>query len=332
MLQHVIVGIGEILWDVFLEGLRFGGAPANFACSAARLGGDDVSVFMVSNVGRDDLGQRAVDSLQKHGADVSCVSPVDRPTGQVNVELDHDGHASYTFAADTAWDHLAWSQELEDLAARAAAVCFGTLGQRSDPSRQTIRRFVSSTTPECLRICDINLRPPFYSDSIILESLDLANVLKLNDDELPVVATACGISGSDREMIRQLASRFQLRIVALTRGARGLFDIEAVLEVGEAKTVGIDVRGHRVEYSVAAKELTALGSKAPLEPEDGLIALRILVDRTSVEVFANAGRVQIANCFLPDEENRDLSVYARGGTAKAPSVAVWELRSIWDAR
>lgn len=108
-----------------------------------------------------------------------------------------------------------------------------------------------------------------------------------------------------------------------------LLDIEAVLELGEADAVGIDVRGHRIEYSAAARELTALGSKAPLEPEDGRITLRILVDRTSIEVFANAGRVQMANLFLPDDDKRDLAVYATGGPAKAPSVAVWELRSIW---
>ncbi len=111
-----------------------------------------------------------------------------------------------------------------------------------------------------------------------------------------------------------------------------LFDIEAVLELGEAAAVGIDVRGHRIEYSAAAKELTALGRKAPLEPQDGRIALRILVDRTSVEVFANHGRVQLAGCFLPDDDAREVAAYAEGGPAKAPSVAVWELRSIWDAR
>jgi sucrose-6-phosphate hydrolase SacC (GH32 family) len=114
--------------------------------------------------------------------------------------------------------------------------------------------------------------------------------------------------------------------VALDGVAGELFDIEAVFELGQAETIGLDVRGHRIEYSVAGRELSALGRKAPLEPEDGRIVLRILVDRTSVEVFANEGRVQMANCFLPDDDQRDLKVFATGGPAKAASVAVWELR------
>jgi fructan beta-fructosidase len=118
--------------------------------------------------------------------------------------------------------------------------------------------------------------------------------------------------------------------VTLDGLAGELFDIEAVLEFGKAETVGIDVRGHRIEYSAAANELTALGRKATLAPDGGRISLRILVDRTSVEVFANKGRVQMANCFLPDDDNREIAVYGGSG-ATAPSVIVWELRSIWNA-
>jgi fructan beta-fructosidase len=109
----------------------------------------------------------------------------------------------------------------------------------------------------------------------------------------------------------------------------GLYDIEATIELGQARTVGIDVRGHQVEYSVAQRQLTALGKSAPLTPIDGRIKLRILVDRTSVEVFANDGRRQIANCFLPDAGNRDLAVYATGGRAAAIQVDAWQLRSAW---
>ena len=109
-----------------------------------------------------------------------------------------------------------------------------------------------------------------------------------------------------------------------------LFDIEAVFELGEAETVGIDVRGHPIEYSAVTGELSALGRKTPLSADDGRITLRILVDRTSLEVFANSGRVQMANCFLPADDQRELAVYARGGKAKAPALAVWELRSIWN--
>lgn len=111
-----------------------------------------------------------------------------------------------------------------------------------------------------------------------------------------------------------------------------LFDIEASLTLGEAKSVGLDIRGHKVEYSAADKQLTALGRSAPLDPVERQIKLRILVDRTSVEVFANDGRVQMAGCFLPDPENKTLAAYATGGEATAVRLDVWEMRSIWSGR
>src|SRR5579872_5621097 len=117
--RTTIVGLGEVLWDVFPDGPRFGGAPANFACSVAELASDSADVFMASAVGSDKLGRRAIESLREHGVDTRGVAVVDRPTGQVLVELDGQGHASYVFAADTAWDNLAWSRELQHLAARA---------------------------------------------------------------------------------------------------------------------------------------------------------------------------------------------------------------------
>ena len=218
--RNVVVGIGEILWDLFPQGPRFGGAPANFTCSASELGGDRFLVFMVGNIGRDALGKRAIQSLQDHGVDTSHVSFVDRATGQVNVRL-NDGQAVYEFADDAAWDHLTWSNDLERLGERTNAVCFGTLGQRSEPSRNTIRRFISSAPRDCLSICDINLRSPFYDDAVIHESLMLANVVKLNDDELPIVASSCGLSGTAGEIITQLVNRFDLQVVALTHGSAG---------------------------------------------------------------------------------------------------------------
>ena len=133
--RPTVVGLGEILWDVFPDGAHFGGAPANFACSAAELRGDEIDVYIAGSVGHDNLGRRAIELLQAHGVNTSCVSSVDRPTGQVVVKLDEAGGASFEIAPDTAWDAVAWSDELQHLAARADAVCFGTLGQRSEVSR-----------------------------------------------------------------------------------------------------------------------------------------------------------------------------------------------------
>lgn len=118
--------------------------------------------------------------------------------------------------------------------------------------------------------------------------------------------------------------------LTLDEPAGELFDIEAVIELGDAETVGLDIQGHRIEYSASSGELTALGHSAPLQAEDGRISLRILVDRTSVEVFANGGRVQLASCVLPDANRRGLKLFATGGPARVVSLNVWEVRSIWN--
>lgn len=216
-----IVGLGEVLWDVFPDGPRFGGAPANFACSAAGVGGETVHVSMVSAVGHDALGRRALQTLIEHAVGVQYVDQMEFQTGQVVVSLDNLGRATYNFAANTAWDHLEWRAGLETLAERTDAVCFGTLGQRSQLSATTIERFVSSTPLTSLRVFDVNLRPPFWTAEAVLRSLELANILKLNDEELPVIAGLLKIDGDSENILRQLMERYALKLAALTRGANG---------------------------------------------------------------------------------------------------------------
>jgi fructokinase len=219
--RRTVVGLGEILWDVFPDGAHFGGAPANFACSVAELGGHDVDVYMVGSVGRDDLGRRAIEMLNARGVDTSCVSSVDQPTGQVLVQLDGAGRPTFEIATGTAWDNLPFSTEMQQLAARADAVCFGTLAQRNQVSRRAIQSFVRATPPDCVRLLDINLRPPFWNEELVLQSFELANTLKLNDSELAVVADILGWSCGVDELLQKLIEKYSFQLVALTRGAEG---------------------------------------------------------------------------------------------------------------
>lgn len=219
--RRTVVALGEILWDVFPDGPKFGGAPANFACTTAELAGDRMDVYIVGAVGQDDLGHKAIELLRSHGVNTTCVTQVEHPTGQVNVTLDTAGKPTFEIAENTAWDNLAWTDELEQLAARADAVCFGTLAQRSPKSRDTIRKFLRSTRPDCLRILDINLRPPFWTDKDVRESLKLANVLKLNDTELPVLAKLLDVTGTDDKLVQTLLDTSGVQVVALTRGPDG---------------------------------------------------------------------------------------------------------------
>jgi len=176
---------------------------------------------------------------------------MDQATGQVLIQLNEDGAANYEFASDCAWDNLGWSSALNELALRTDVVCFGTLGQRSELARQTIRRFVAATREEALRIFDINLRPPFYCDEVILESLKLANVLKLNEEELPVLAKLYGLNGSNVDQLQQLASRFQLPTIAFTRGAEGaiLLHDGQIDQQASIKTTVVDTVGAGDAYT-----------------------------------------------------------------------------------
>ena len=180
----VIVGLGETLWDCFSDRRCLGGAPLNFACSAAELAQADTDVLLASSVGKDDLGSEAIVATRQHRVNTSAIQRSDRPTGRVLVELNDAGVPSYQFEEDAAWDRFRWNEKLLCLAKVSSAVCFGSLGQRSAKSRQTIQRFVASTSGNTLRVFDINLRPPFVNEAVIDESLRLANVLKLNEASL----------------------------------------------------------------------------------------------------------------------------------------------------
>jgi len=233
MSYPTLVGLGEILWDLFPDGPRFGGAPANFACTAAELGARVATVEMVSAVGNDPLGEQALAALRSHGVEVGGSPQIDFPTGTVLVELDSRGQATYTFASNTAWDNLAWSPTLADLARRTSLVCFGTLGQRAPTSRATIRQFVEATPETAWRLLDINLRPPHWCPEVVRESLPLANVVKLNDHELAELSPLLDLSGPEPLRVEQLLRRYSLKLVALTRGERGSLLLNASGEQSE---------------------------------------------------------------------------------------------------
>ena len=247
----VIAGIGEVLWDVYPDAARFGGAPANFACHAAALGAE---AWMASAVGVDDLGDRALGTLE--GAGVECGNVArdrEHDTGQVLVTLDSSGQASYKFADDSAWDHLECSAVLESLAERCDAVCYGTLGQRSPISRATIQRFVSATPQQALRMFDVNLRQQFFDRRTIDSSLQIASAVKLNEEELPKVAELCGIDASTpRDMLRRLVERYDLRLAALTCGAEG-----ALLIAGDEESTCPAVPARVVDTVGAGDAFTA---------------------------------------------------------------------------
>jgi fructokinase len=215
----IIIGLGEILWDLLPQGKQLGGAPANFAYHAQALGARS---YVISAVGNDPLGKEILEHLNGVDLNQDFIEIVSEyPTGTVDVHLDHEGKPDFIIHKDVAWDYIPFSDRLRQLANNASAVCYGTLAQRSMVSRNTIRDFISHTPINCLRVLDINLRQKYYSADLIKESLELANCLKLNEDELPIVAKLCSLQGDEETILASLYKKYKLKIIALTKGKDG---------------------------------------------------------------------------------------------------------------
>lgn len=218
--QRIIVGLGEVLWDLLPSGKQAGGAPANFVYNINCLGDRGI---VASAVGDDHLGRELFDRLRSApwALDYLQVTRT-HPTGSVPVEVDAGGQPIFTINEGVAWDFLKWTPEWQKLALLADAVCFGSLAQRSPRSSETIRSFLESTRDKALRVFDVNLRDPFWSPDVVLQSLKMANIVKLNSEELVRVLRMLDISERDPQSdALKLLQAFQLHLVCVTRGADG---------------------------------------------------------------------------------------------------------------
>jgi fructokinase len=223
MFMKKITGIGEILWDVLPTGKVLGGAPANFAYIASQFG---LNGYAVSAVGKDLLGKEILNSLAEKKLNF-LIENVDFMTGTVQVTLDREGIPQYEICKNVAWDNIPFTQAMEELARTCDAVCFGSLAQRSAVSRNSILRFLDSVPTNAYKIFDINLRQHFYSKEIIESSLLHCNILKINDEEVKLVAPLFGIEGNETEICKFLLQKYDLQMVVLTKGATGSYVLTA---------------------------------------------------------------------------------------------------------
>ena len=219
--MYTILGIGELLWDILPAGPQLGGAPANYGVMAGRLGNN---AYVLSRIGRDVLGDEALRVLRPFPVNSAHVQvDPEQLTGRVTVQL-NDGQPSYTIHQPVAWDFFELAEDWLSLAATADAVCFGSLAQRNERSRQTIHALVKATRLECHRIFDVNLRAPFYNSGIVSESLGLASAMKMNDAEVPQVLNLLELPAATslRGAAERLLGAFpRLSLVAITRGGEG---------------------------------------------------------------------------------------------------------------
>lgn len=288
MNNDIIVGIGEVLWDMFPEGKRIGGAPANFAYHMSQFGFDS---RVVSAVGEDELGDEILENFNEKGLRY-WVERVPFPTGTVEVTLNEGGIPCYEIKQSVAWDNVPYTPELDQLACQTRCVCFGTLAQRNVVTRTTLNRFLDAMPGEAYKVFDINLRQHFYTVEILKDSLSRCNLLKLNDEELVILSDLLELSEESVEKrCREIMDRFDLKMLILTCGVQGSYvfsdDIRSFLNTPHVKVV--DTVG-------AGDSFTAAFCAAVLKGKSMVEAHRLAVE-VSAFVCSQAGAMP----RLPEE-------------------------------
>ena len=238
----LMIGLGEVLWDLLPSGKVLGGAPANFAYMTSVLGDRGI---VASRVGNDSLGYQARSMMEELGLDTSYVQlDSDHDTGSAAVTIDGGGQPTFTIKQSVSWDFLQWTTEWEELSAQADVICFGSLAQRSPQSAATIKSFLQNAPKTALRICDANLRQSFYNKDVLRKSFQHADIVKLNEQELLQVSFLLTLGiGSEEDLAKRLLRECQLKLVCVTRAARGS------LLVSKEETV--EHRGFRVKVADA---------------------------------------------------------------------------------
>ncbi len=256
--MNPIVGIGEVLWDVYPDGRKVaGGAPFNFAFHCHQLGHPAV---IVSRVGDDDLGRELRVRVRELGlSDEYIQTDRDHPTGTVQVTLDANKVPTYTITENVAWDWIEWDDKLQALASMSRGMCFGTLGQRGESS-EAIVRFLQTAGIDCggaYRIFDVNLRQHFYAFGLLRACLWRAPVVKVSEEELSTVCAVLGLSGTTIAERVQSIFRFssaETRFVYVTRGVDG---VEAYYERDEKPVIAPSVPVRVVDTVGAGDAFTA---------------------------------------------------------------------------
>lgn len=285
-MEKYVIGLGEALFDCLPEGRKLGGAPANFAYHVSQFG---LNGWAISAIGDDELGKEIVETFEKVGLD-HILPVVEQPTGTVQVTLDSKGIPQYEICLGVAWDNIPLTDDMLYVARNAQAICFGSLAQRSETSRKTIQAFLDEAPKEALRVFDINLRQKWYTAEIIAESLNRANVLKINDEELDVVATMLlGVPTVPGQLIaedpektrlvcRDLIAKYDLKMLILTCGAIGSYVFTATDEsyIATPKVKVVDTVGAGDSFTAAFVAQTLLG-KSIREAHEKAVAVSAFV-------------------------------------------------------
>ena len=221
-MSELIVGIGEVLWDILPQGKKLGGAPANFAYHISQFGFESKAI---SAIGNDKLGKEITDILNSREIGYYLQSN-SFPTGIVDINIDRSGIPTYRIAENSAWDNIVFDEQLRLIAGSTKIACFGSLAQRSEISRKTINEFLDNMPDKenVHKIFDINLRQHYYTRTIITDSLEKCNILKINDEELAIINEMFKFGSSKINTVAtEIMKRYEIKILILTCGVRGSF-------------------------------------------------------------------------------------------------------------
>lgn len=220
-MQQYICCFGEVLWDMLPSGKLPGGAPMNVATHLQNLG---IPAKMISRVGKDELGAEIKAFLESKNCTTEWIQEDETlNTGWVKVQLSEKNEATYTIVHPVAWDFIETNNTVQQLVNQASALVFGTLASRDDTSYQTLLSILKNLPQEThvLKVFDINLRPPHYSQSLIEEFLQYADIVKLNEDELKIVAKWYDIAGDEEKQLREISQKFDIKTLIVTKGGDG---------------------------------------------------------------------------------------------------------------
>lgn len=223
MSRGEILGVGEVLWDLLPSGPRLGGAPGNFVFHCMQLGHASV---VVSRIGIDHWGQRLRAELRRlHAPDALVQVDNDHATGTVAINLDETGQPTYTITENVAWDFIEPDAANMEAARQARIICFGSLAQRQPRSAATIQLLLRSpqlAPGSRIHIFDVNLRQQFYSADLLSTALQLADWIKVNEEELAVLANLWDLpTATPAQTLAALRQQFHLTLACVTRGERG---------------------------------------------------------------------------------------------------------------
>jgi fructokinase len=288
--SHTVLLFGEVLADIFPDRTVLGGAPFNVARHLKAFGQSPV---LVSSLGSDTLREDVLDVMRRcEMTTVGIQLDELHPTGRVQVHMQHGGHR-FDILPLQAYDFID-TAELRNtlLAVRPDLVYFGTLAQRHNVSRQSLETLLLSAKAE--RFLDINLRTPWYEEEVIGRSLRYADMIKLNDDELDILADMLKLQGSSPES----------QAIDLMRQ----FDIgQAVITCGEAGAWHISGNGNITTAEVKNK---ISGLVDTVGAGDGFAATYILgslmrwpIEKTLDRAIAFAGAICEIRGAVPDHED-----------------------------